>query len=52
MQKLIEGNWLAPEALIVFERGSDEPDIETPGYERLDDRTWGAARVLFLKKSD
>ncbi len=49
LQKLIEGNWLAPDALIVFERGSDEPDIETPGYERLDDRTWGAARVLFLK---
>jgi 16S rRNA (guanine966-N2)-methyltransferase len=49
LQKLIEGNWLAPEALIVFERGSDEPDIETPGYARLDDRTWGAARVLFLK---
>lgn len=49
LQRLIEGNWLAPDALVVFERGSDEPDIDTPGYERLDDRTWGAARVLFLK---
>ena len=51
LARLIEGNWLAPEALIVFERGSDEPDIDTPGYERLDDRTWGAARVLFLRIS-
>jgi 16S rRNA (guanine966-N2)-methyltransferase len=33
----------------VFERGVDEPDIETPGYERLDARDWGAARVLFLR---
>ena len=49
LQRLIEGAWLAPGALIVFERGSDEPDIETAGYERLDDRTWGAARVLFLR---
>ena len=52
LQRLVDGNWLAPEALIVFERGSDEPDIDTPGYERLDDRTWGAARVLFLRKAD
>ena len=49
--RLAEGDWLAPGALVVFERGSDEPDIDTPGYERLDDRAWGAARVLFLKKS-
>jgi 16S rRNA (guanine966-N2)-methyltransferase len=49
--RLAEGDWLAPGALVVFERGSDEPDIDTPGYQRLDDRVWGAARVLFLKKS-
>lgn len=51
LTRLIEGNWLAPGALVVFERGSDEPDIETPGYERLDDRVWGAARVLFLRRA-
>jgi len=49
LAKLLEGNWLAPEAVVVFERGSDEPEIETPGYERLDARDYGAARVLFLK---
>ena len=49
LARLIEGNWLKPGALVVFERGSDEPDIDTPGYDRLDARDYGAARVLFLK---
>ncbi len=49
LAKLLEGNWLAPEAVVVYERGSDEPEIETPGYERMDARDYGAARVLFLK---
>jgi 16S rRNA (guanine966-N2)-methyltransferase len=47
--RLVEGGWLKSGALVVFERGSDEPDIETPGYTRLDQRTWGAATVLFLR---
>ncbi len=50
LARLIEGNWLKPGALVVFERGSDEPEIDTPGYERLDDRDYGAARVLFLRR--
>ncbi|MBG7615476.1 16S rRNA (guanine(966)-N(2))-methyltransferase RsmD [Brevundimonas sp. BAL450] len=49
LARLIEGNWLAPGALVILERGSDEPEIETPGYERLDARDYGAARVLFLR---
>jgi len=49
LQKLLEGNWLAPEAVVVYERASDEPEIDTPGYERMDARDYGAARVLFLK---
>ncbi len=51
LARLAEGNWLKPGALVVFERGSDEPDIDTPGYERLDARDYGAARVLFLRAS-
>ncbi len=47
--RLLEGNWLAPGALVILERGSDEPEIDTPGYERLDARDYGAARVLFLR---
>ncbi len=50
LARLLEGNWLKPGATVVFERGSDEPEIETPGYERLDARDYGAARVLFLRK--
>jgi len=49
LQRLLEGNWLKAGAVVVFERGSDEPEIDTPGYERLDARDYGAARVLFLR---
>ena len=52
LARLLEGDWLAPGAIVVFERGSDEPDIDTPGYDRLDARDYGAARVLFLKRAD
>ena len=49
--RLLEGDWLKPGAVVVFERGSDEPEIDTPGYERLDARDYGAARVLFLRRA-
>ncbi len=49
LARLRDGDWLKPGAIVVFERGSDEPEIETPGYERLDDRSYGAARVLILR---
>jgi len=49
LKALLDGQWLAPRALVVMERGADEPEIETPGYERLDARDYGAARVLFLR---
>ncbi|MFY0400430.1 MULTISPECIES: 16S rRNA (guanine(966)-N(2))-methyltransferase RsmD [Brevundimonas] len=52
LARLLEGGWLAPGAIVVFERGSDEPEIDTPGYERLDARDYGAARVLFLRASE
>ena len=50
LARLIEGDWLAPEALVVLERGADEVDLEAPGYRLVDERTWGAARVWFLKE--
>ena len=50
LARLLEGNWLKPGAVVVFERGSDEPDIGTPGSERLDGRDYGAARVLLLRR--
>ena len=49
LDRLREGNWLASGAIVVLERGANEPDIATPGYVRLDQRTYGAAEVLFLR---
>jgi 16S rRNA (guanine966-N2)-methyltransferase len=48
---LAAGDWLAPGALVALERGVGDPAPETPGYERLDQRTWGAARVEFLRRA-
>ena len=49
LAELRTGGWLAPEAVVVLERAAGEPSIETPGYEVLDQRRYGAAGVLFLR---
>jgi 16S rRNA (guanine966-N2)-methyltransferase len=49
LAKLAEGKWLASEAIAVLERAADEPDLALDGYENLDTRTYGAARVDFLR---
>ncbi|MGZ3366103.1 MAG: 16S rRNA (guanine(966)-N(2))-methyltransferase RsmD [Caulobacteraceae bacterium] len=41
--------WLKPGAVLVFERGDGEPDIQPAGYELIDERRYGAAKVLFLR---
>jgi 16S rRNA (guanine966-N2)-methyltransferase len=44
---LVRGGWLGDDALVVLEVGAAEsPDL--PGFETLDERTYGAAKVLFL----
>ena len=50
LAELINGDWLAKDTLAVFECAADE-DPQTPGWEVLDNRTYGAARVLFLRKN-
>lgn len=45
---LAEGGWLEPGAVAVFERAADEPDPALAGWDVLDARDYGAARVLFL----
>ena len=47
---LVAGGWLAPGALVVFERGVGEPGLTADGYEVLDARDYGAARVHFLRR--
>ena len=49
LAELARGGWLADDAIVVFERGVDEPDPEVPGFEVLDARSYGAARVHFLR---
>ena len=51
LEKLATGGWLAPETTVVFERSSDEADPEIAGFEQLDGRDYGAARVLFLRRT-
>jgi len=49
LERLREGNWLKPGAIVVFERGADEGEFAVEGYEALDARDYGAARVHFLR---
>lgn len=42
-------DWLAPSAILMFERGRDETDPVLDGFEQIDARDYGAARVLFYK---
>lgn len=48
LAKLAQGGWVTPDAVIVFECGADETPA-TPGFEALDERLYGAAKVLFLR---
>ncbi|MGZ5986615.1 MAG: 16S rRNA (guanine(966)-N(2))-methyltransferase RsmD [Caulobacteraceae bacterium] len=49
LARLAEGGWLAPGAIVVFERGAGEPDVSVAGFTPLDVRDYGAARVHFLR---
>lgn len=49
LERLAAGGWLTPGAIVVFERGADEPPFVVESFEVLDERDYGAARVFFLK---
>ena len=51
LARLAAGGWLTEGAIVAFERGADEAAPETPGYETLDERRYGAAKVLFARRS-
>ncbi len=40
--------WVAPGSIVVAEVGAREPLSPPPAYIRVDERSWGAARVVFL----
>jgi 16S rRNA (guanine966-N2)-methyltransferase len=45
---LSKGGWITADALVIFECAADETPA-TPGFETLDTRDYGAAKVLFLR---
>ena len=49
LEKLAAGGWLAPSAIVVFERGASEPEVSVAGFTHLDVRDYGAARVHFFR---
>jgi len=51
LARLAAGGWLAEGAIAVLERGLGDPAPALAGYEPLDERVWGAARVSFLRVS-
>ncbi len=49
LTKLAAGGWLAADALCVVEQRTDEPALQLAGFQTLDTRTYGVARVSFLR---
>ncbi|WP_409432117.1 16S rRNA (guanine(966)-N(2))-methyltransferase RsmD [Litorimonas sp. RW-G-Af-16] len=49
LRKLKEHDLIAENGVIILEVAADEEDVEFRGFEVLADKTWGAARVLFLR---
>ena len=48
LRRIIDQNLLAENGIIMLE-DSVEAEVEPRGFEILEDKSWGAARVLFLK---
>jgi 16S rRNA (guanine966-N2)-methyltransferase len=49
LASLAARGWLRPNALAVVERGVGEGEFAPSGFEVIDSRAWGAARVWFLR---
>jgi len=50
LNNLSEGDWLAAGALVVIETGADE-EPELSGWEELETRSYGAAKMWFLRRA-
>jgi len=51
LSRIIQQNILADDGVIILEE-SVEAEVEPRGFEILHDKSWGAARVLFLGKHE
>ena len=50
LDQLAKGGWITPNALVVAETSAEGAAPVAPGWDLLDERTYGAARVSFLRK--
>ncbi|WP_421792565.1 16S rRNA (guanine(966)-N(2))-methyltransferase RsmD [Hyphobacterium sp.] len=50
LKGLIEGGWVTEDALAVLEVAADEAVPDLPGWSPVDERIWGAAKVVFLNR--
>ena len=50
LSALAAAGWLLPDALAVVEVGAREPFTAPPGFAMLDQRVYGAARLIFLRR--
>lgn len=50
LEQLIRGEWLKPEAVVVAETSTDDPEPACEGFEMIDSRVYGAASVYFMKR--
>jgi 16S rRNA (guanine966-N2)-methyltransferase len=44
--------WLTPEALVVIEMSARQETTPLAGFTRIDERNYGAARLVFLRRAD
>jgi 16S rRNA (guanine966-N2)-methyltransferase len=49
LARLIEGEWLSPDAIAVLEVGAEETPL-TPGWTIATEKLYGAAKVRFLER--
>ncbi|WP_421785706.1 16S rRNA (guanine(966)-N(2))-methyltransferase RsmD [Hyphobacterium sp.] len=47
---LIDGHWVTDDALAILEVAADEAVPDVPGWSPVDERIWGAAKVVFLTR--
>jgi 16S rRNA (guanine966-N2)-methyltransferase len=52
LQGLASRRWIGGGSLCIVEVGAREPFAPPPGYTILDERIYGAGRVIFLRFSE
>jgi 16S rRNA (guanine966-N2)-methyltransferase len=52
LASLRDGQWLAPDALVVAECARDESSNEQTGFSRLDSRRYGETEIMFLRVNE